>query len=1139
MANDAARHDAIERDREARRRALLPTDSFIVQAPAGSGKTTLLTLRFLRLLADVERPEQIVAITFTRKAAAEMRHRIVEALGLAGQPLAPDADERMQELHRHASAAIARSRERGWGLEHNPARLHVQTIDGLNHWLARRLPLAARIGAAAALVDDARALYAEAARRTVGTLDEATPVAAGLARLARSVNHEPRQLAQLVEGMLGQRELWLPKLLRPEAGPELRNGIDRLLRQALESELGAVAAELQGVDWPPLFTICRQAAAAGAPESPARRLAAFADLPPASAEWAPAWQALADLLLTGDAEPALRKQVSTRQGFLAAGEGVGWAPLKRAMKALLESLAERDGLAATLGQLRILPPAALTDAQWERIDALSSVLPHAVAQLITLFAERDSLDHPAVAAAARDALGDPAAPTELALALDYRVRHLLVDEYQDTSPSQALLLELLVAGWQAGDGRSLFCVGDPMQSIYAFREADVTLFLQAQLQGIGGVALATERLGRNFRSSAALIEWVNATFGRLLPTADDFERGAVRYSPAAAAKPGGAGDGVRVHALIDADERAMGAEVAGIARGAIETLGKPSIAILVRGRPSLPPILAALREAGVEYRGVELESLLDRPAIRDLVALLRAMLHDGDRTAWLAVLRAPWCGLPLADLARMATGEGPATLRERLRDPAALPEESARRARDLAAALDAAMDARGGQSLGGWLKSAWLALDGPATLDDASDLANAELLFGALDRLEREAGCRPQLSEIDAAVENVMASPVGSEDACVQVMTIHRAKGLEFDVVILPDLQRSARRSERPLLYWTSIATGPGERGIVLASRADSADGEEGGDALERWMRRLGTERESLELGRLAYVAATRARRRLHLVGSATAKRTEDGAVLNRPRPGSLLGFLWPVVSPDFERALSAQPADAARSAGGRRRLTAPPARRLAAEFRAPEPPVLPLAPVLRIRGEPEGSIRPEFDWAGAIAQAVGQVVHAELQRMAEAGATQADGKPREALWRRELAALAIDEAHLPPALERIRRAMAAVAGSRLAARLLDPAARDARSEVALTAIIDGAAQSLRIDRSFVDESGTRWVVDWKTSAHEGGDREAFLDRELERYRGQLERYARAMKLMEPGRPLRVGLYFPLLDAWRELGAGT
>jgi ATP-dependent exoDNAse (exonuclease V) beta subunit len=154
---------------------------------------------------------------------------------------------------------------------------------------------------------------------------------------------------------------------------------------------------------------------------------------------------------------------------------------------------------------------------------------------------------------------------------------------------------------------------------------------------------------------------------------------------------------------------------------------------------------------------------------------------------------------------------------------------------------------------------------------------------------------------------------------------------------------------------------------------------------------------------------------------------------------------------------------------------------------------------------------------------------------MTDPGAEPEDTARREARWRRELAALGIDEAHQEAAVMRARRAMTTVAGSALAARLLDPAARDGSSELALTALIDGVAQSLRIDRTFVDETGTRWVVDWKTSAHEGGDPEVFLDRELERYRGQLERYARTMGLLEPGRPLKVGLYFPLLDAWRGL----
>jgi ATP-dependent exoDNAse (exonuclease V) beta subunit len=137
--------------------------------------------------------------------------------------------------------------------------------------------------------------------------------------------------------------------------------------------------------------------------------------------------------------------------------------------------------------------------------------------------------------------------------------------------------------------------------------------------------------------------------------------------------------------------------------------------------------------------------------------------------------------------------------------------------------------------------------------------------------------------------------------------------------------------------------------------------------------------------------------------------------------------------------------------------------------------------------------------------------------------------------WRRALAALGIDEAHMASALDRVARAMRAVATSERAAALLDPTAREAQSELALTAVIDGVVHGLRIDRTFVDPAGVRWIVDWKTSTHEGGDREAFLDRELERYRGQLERYVQAMRLLEPGRPVRAALYFPLLDAWREL----
>ncbi|HXV40626.1 MAG TPA: UvrD-helicase domain-containing protein, partial [Steroidobacteraceae bacterium] len=1113
------------RDAEVRRRAVDPAGSFIVQAPAGSGKTSLLTLRYLRLLATVDCPEQIVAITFTRKAASEMRHRIVRALAAAAEPLPADARPHEQEAHAFAAAALARSRDLGWELERNPARLHVQTIDGLNHWLARRLPLAARIGMSAALVDDAAPLYREAARRLVASLEEGGERTVPLERLARALDHEPQQLARLVAEMLGTREVWLPKLFGPAGDGRLREAIDRLLESALEAELARAAQAVAPALSPALFEVIRDAAAGGG-ESPLAPLAQMRSLPPATAAAVPAWRAFANLLLTADREGALRKKVDKNQGFPAASTGAAWKALKQRMQEQLAALAEADGFAAALARVRLLPPPALTDAQWDRVDALVAVLPHAVAELLAHFAERASLDHPAVAAAARDALSDASAPTELALALDYRIRHLLVDEYQDTSPAQEQLLQLLLAGWQRGDGRTLFCVGDPMQSIYAFREADVTLFLQAEREGIGGVALAALRLSRNFRSSAAIVDWVNRAFAALLPPEDDFERGAVRYSAAEAVHAAAAGDAVHVHALLDADEHAMGAEVARTVSAALAAAGndcRPSIAVLVRGRTSLPPVVAALRERGIAYRGVELEALTDRAAIRDLVALARAMLHAGDRTAWLAVLRAPWCGLALADLLALVGEDAAAPVPTLASDPrvhARLSPDGASRLHRAWQALESAIAERGRHTLGSWIKSAWLALHGPATVADASDLANAELLFAALDQLEVEAGCWPEGSAVDSAVQGIMASPVGNADAPVQIMTIHKAKGLEFDVVIVPDLQRTARGGDRPLLYWTQVATGPGRRGIVLASRGEQ-DGDGGADELERWMRRLAAEREALELGRVAYVATTRARRELHLLGSATTRWTDEGPELRAPPSGSLLRFFWPVLRDEFAQALAARDATGAqdgRGADGRRRLGAPPLLRLPAAYSLPEPMAPSRLPSLRITGEPEGSIRPEFDWAGTIAQAVGQVVHLELHRLARLGLPRAALAPRPQAWRRALLDAGVDETHLPAALARTGQAIAGFARSELAGKLLDPSATEAASELAVTMVSDGVVQSLRIDRSFVDRDGVRWIVDWKTSAHEGGDREAFLDNELARYAPQLRRYALAMHALD-GRP--------------------
>ena len=1129
-------------DQKARGEAIDPTASCIVQAPAGSGKTSLLTQRFLRLLAEVEQPEEIVAITFTRKAAAEMRHRVVAAL--AGAMIEPPGETGAHERFTRelARAALENSRRRGWDLERHPSRLHIQTIDGLNHWLAGKLPLSARLGLSPQLLDDARPLYHEAARRFGSRLEQDDELAGHIARLARLLDNDPSRLEGLVADMLGRRETWLPKVLELSAAADMRREMETLLAAARRSSLERLRASVDGGPMPEILELLATAAAA-ARDGPLGVLVGLDGLPPATVKAWPQWDCLVTTLLTAKGE--VRRTVNRSHGFPPDDKAV-----KARLIALLGRLADEPARVSALAQLRRLPPDRYSDTQWSRVEALCRGLVPAAAELQALFGERGLADHAAVAAAAREALGGEQAPTELAQALEYRIRHLLVDEYQDTSPAQQRLLERLVAGWQPDDGHSLFCVGDPMQSIYGFREADVTLFLEAQARGIGGVRLARRSLTRNFRSCGAIVDWVNRVFGALLPLSADYESGAVPYTTSAATRDDEAGAGVTVHALaghdetraaravVDAIEQSL-AEIDCLAQDGAEPTGDPrSVAVLVRSRSVLPPVLAELRRRGIAYRGVELEGLSERAAVRDLLALARALLHAGDRSAWLAILRAPWCGLTLADLHALAAGDREATILARLQDRGALQQLSGDGRRRIARVLPVLVDAlsdHGRVALGSWVKSCWLALGGPATVDDPPDLDNVETCLLALDALGAEAGPTPAASEVEAAVEGLMASPVGSVTARVQLMTIHKAKGLEFDTVVLPGLERAVSSGPRPLLYWTQVAVEQAGRGIVLASRGGDDDGR-AGDALETWMKLLDRERTRLEVGRLAYVAATRARRRLHLLGSVGVSWEEpDTPSLVEPRDGSLLGFFWPAIARDFEDAfrravdgggLASPPAEI------RPWRSAPPFRRLQSGHVSPPPPAAVLPTTRRVRAGPE-SVRPQFEWAGEEAIAVGTIVHAELERLGRhrLPATALTRRPGE--WSDALARLGLPAARHEAAIERIARAVDNLARSGTAASLLDPDTKDAASELGLTACLDGEFVSVKIDRTFVDADGLRWIVDWKTGSHEGADMGRFLAQEVERYSPQLQRYARVMQLYDP-RPQRIGLYFPLLDAWQE-----
>ncbi len=1110
--------DATEREA-----AIDPSRSFIVQAPAGSGKTGLLIQRVLRLLSTVDRPEEILAITFTRKAAAEMRRRVLQAL--------QGADDGEQPAHpnqaltwRLARAALARDRERGWRLTQNVARIRIQTIDSLCTALARQMPVLSGLGAPPAIVERPRELYREAAERTLASVETEDPQAAPVRRLLRHLDGDWGVARGLLEVMLARRDQWIRRVAGFKADGEAREALEASFRRERSRILRRLHALMPTEEESAVARLATYAAdnlTRAAADSPVARLATLAGYPAPDEGGAEDWCALAHLLLLST-DARLRQKVTKLQGFPAEDKG----PSKGEMHVLLERLAALPDLCHALHAVRSMPPPRFTEEQWSVLGAMVTLLPKAAAALQMVFAERGEIDFPGLQHAAVRALGTEDAPTDLLLALDLRVQHVLVDEFQDTSLGQWDLLTRLTAGWTQGDGRTVFLVGDPMQSIYRFRQADVALFLRARLEGLPQVHLEPARLATNFRSQHGIVAWINESFVKVLSTSEDPDSGAVPYVHSSPHHPHEPGLAVAWHPFVGVDAAAArlaeAQRVAEITAQALRDAPGESVAILVRTRSHLDRIVPALKRAGIRFRAVDIEPLGGRPVIQDLLAVTRALGHLADRIAWLALLRAPWCGLTVSELHALAGGtiaqEGARlTVWELLSGEGvdALPPQAVARARRVRDVLEPFVSGWLRGSLRQRVEGAWLALGGPACVERASDLDDAETFFDQLDELE-EAGDLADPTVLEEHLADLHAAPDVGDEARVQVMTIHKAKGLEFGTVIVPGMDRMPRGADRPLFAWKARADGTLMMAPIRATR----------DAMEPaydYLRALDAAADDHEVERLLYVAVTRAEKRLHLLGFARTEEKNQLRTVKAPSARSLLGKAWAVAAERFAAAPEVPPREASVDAPRDELRVLDPA---ALEIHLPEVPTTPE------QSPSEEAAGIEFSWVGETARHVGTITHRWLQRIASVGVENWDAARIHATGpaiSRELARRGVPPQERQAAAARVMSALEGAIGDERGRWVLQ-ARPGARSEYRMRVAGPEGVKLLVIDRTFTDDSGRRWIVDYKTSSHEGGNLEAFLDLQRQRYAPQLSAYAAALGVEGAA----VGLYFPLVKGWRE-----
>ncbi|MCC6587871.1 MAG: UvrD-helicase domain-containing protein [Bryobacterales bacterium] len=1092
-------------DHLVRRQALDTAKSFIVQAPAGSGKTELLIQRFLALLGAVRHPESILAITFTRKAAGEMRERVLHALDSAarGEP-ARDANHGFTlQLAMHAGEQDARY---GWQLRHNPARLRIQTVDALCAGITSRMPWLSRFGGQPQVVEDATELYAEAATRTVELLEDESGLSEAVAQLGLHLDNDLRRLRTMLQVLLARRDQWLRHLGGGIDREELRPQLKRTIELAIEPKLRALRA---AVPTDVAISLAKSFQYAGAnlgwPECHG--------LPGTSAEHLHHWHRIADLLLTEKGE--WRKSVTVTHGFPAGAKAE-----KGAMTVLLARLSREETFRQLLCAVCDLPSPTLPERQWEALEALCLILPAAAAQLKLVFLDRRQVDFIEIAEAARRALGTPEVPTDLALYFGERLQHILLDEAQDTSISQMQLLERLVAGWDLNGQRTVFVVGDPMQSIYRFREADVGLFLKLRRQGVRELKLEPLQLIANFRTRPSITEWVNRSFDAIFPAEENVATGAVAYAPSEPTREAARTATVEVHPFFDPDMDLEAVAVADL----VEQSRSGRTAILVRARTHAVAIVEELQRRGLPFRAVDLDPLDTRPVVGDLIALTRALLHIADRTAWLAILRAPWCGLPLRDLLEISNTAGRGTILDALStvsspagaSPTGTPPLPGRDREG--AVFDLFSNTRAGAitqperivhlrdtmlrglarvrraPLREVVEQTWMELGGPSCLRDDASAEDARRLFSLLERHE-QAGELTDVTMLETHAAKLFAQPDPKADGSLEIMTIHKAKGLEFDTVIVPGLGRGPGRDRRPLLRWCEIETEEGSRLLLAPVEAMEDDR----DPLYEYLRKLEAEKARHESVRLLYVAATRARERLHLLGHV---RQKDGKMYN-PFSGSLLELLWPVVRPQFESEFA----------------NLKPSLQLGLQFTGLRQTMWRLAAVPRPSAAapaPEPAT-PDPSQIADLERAIGTITHGFLDRMARQGIgwwQAMGGAQRSTVIESVAHAHGVPEADLAAVTAQVSRILDSVCLSPRAQWILAP--RDsAATELALGA---GGNRHV-IDRTFI-EDGTRWIIDYKTGSGLG-------------YREQLERYGRILFTME-ALPVRLGVYFPATDQWEE-----
>lgn len=1101
-------------DAAIRERALDITQSFIVQAPAGSGKTELLIQRYLALLAQVEKsPEQIVAITFTRKAAAEMRNRIIACLHLAkNNPKPTEAHQKKTWLL--ARKVLEREQREAWGLLINPNRLSIKTIDALAASLVVCMPMAARFGMNLKVSDNAIELYKEAAASLLEGIDSDSPWVKHIKRLLVSLDNNFDRAKQLLIKLLSSRDQWMMFGLLSQDKERLFDLLNESVNAVIQNEIEKFKCILQEYKQEKIFKLICFAIKnlqEQHGESKILHCENYKSFPLNHVEHILFWQGIMGLFFTKSG--SVRKKLTIKQGFPSFAS-LKDVQLKQEAKEhkqiasdLLNELAQNRDLSFLCPELLFVPEMSITSEYKTVLNDILILLPLLVAQLHCVFKQSGEVDFIEVMQGANQSLGTEEAPSELALILDYKLQHLLIDEFQDTSLVQWHFLEKLIAGWQGDGQQTLFLVGDPMQSIYAFRQADVSLFSRAQEYGLGNIHLEPLSLQNNFRSTQTIVNWCNKTLSTIFPNQNYLNDGAILFKSSTAVNQSVHSSVQLLHTL--ANQQSI--NVVKHIRVMINQYPDQTIGVLVRSRTHLVDLCGQLELAGILFNSVELEPLSHKLYIKDLFSLLKVIMNPLDRFAWLCLLRAPWCGLLLKDLHLIIEKEEQG-IWQRLQvvlQEQDLSEDGQIRVRYFIDRFEPIMQYLDRAPMVQLLRLAWHRLEGESYLPIKQNKDHVNEFFNYCLQLER-AGKLTDSSLLEEKFQGLFATHKPIENSLVSIMTIHKAKGLEFDTVILPGLERRTPYDQRQLINGCSL-TYQDNYYLLLSA----LEGNNNQSAILRFIQVKNKTRKHYELARLLYVAITRAKKNLVLFAT-----TVDDSLARQSR-GSFYELLESAFTHSGKNC-EQSPQDLNQLKQIEHYSFVRKKQSLMIKSRVNKPNQL----------NQNSNLAKDYHWKPEVSKLIGIVFHKIINLYTRSHSIRQRWHEHTGYWKNLLISTGVLPQHLNKAVQIIERCVKNMVNSKQG-QWIFAEHQDNACELEKHCMVKDRLMSFRIDRTFID-STIRWIIDYKVIANEffnPEEEQLFLHEQKKIYTSQLIKYAELFRL-EQEFAIKMALYFPYNDLW-------